>query len=93
MPIARPAVSAAARATPFLLAAALMTETVTTAHAADVPATSRIDAVTVYPTGAEITRTARVRLEAGDHAVLLADLPEQTIANSIRVKEIGRAHV
>jgi uncharacterized protein (TIGR02231 family) len=69
----------------LILAAALMTQT-SLAQAADVPATSRIEAVTVYPAGAEITRSARVRLEAGDHAIVLPDLPEQTIANSIRVE-------
>lgn len=67
---------------------ALMTD-LPPAHAADVPANSRIEAVTVYPTGAEITRVARVRLEAGDHAVVLSDLPEQTLTNSIRVEGRG----
>ena len=56
------------------------------AMAAEVKGTSRIEAVTVFPQGAEITRTAKVRLEAGEHAVLLSDLPGQAIPGSIRVE-------
>jgi len=59
------------------------------ASAADVKATSRIDAVTVYPQSAEVTRVAKVKLAAGEHVVLLTDLPASAIANSIRVE--GRA--
>jgi uncharacterized protein (TIGR02231 family) len=59
------------------------------AAAADVKTTSRIDAVTVYPQSAEVTRLAKVKLEAGEHVILLADLPASAIASSIRVE--GRA--
>lgn len=54
--------------------------------AAEVKGASRIEAVTVFPQGAEITRTAKVRLEGGEHAVLLSDLPGQAIPGSIRVE-------
>lgn len=54
--------------------------------AAEVKGASRIEAVTVFPQGAEITRTAKVRVEAGEHAVLLSDLPGQAIPGSIRVE-------
>ena len=56
------------------------------AAAADVRGTSRIDAVTVYPSGAEITRTARVKLEKGAHTLLFTDLPSEAVAASIRVE-------
>ena len=56
------------------------------AVAAEVKGTSRIDAVTVYPAGAEIVRTARVKLEKGDHTLLFADLPAEAVAASIRVE-------
>jgi uncharacterized protein (TIGR02231 family) len=56
------------------------------AAAADVKGTSRIDAVTVYPSGAEITRTARVKLEKGAHTLLFTDLPSEAVAASIRVE-------
>ena len=56
------------------------------AHAADVAAVSMIDAVTVFPSGAEVTRLARVKLTAGEQRVVLADLPAQAIPGSIRVE-------
>jgi uncharacterized protein (TIGR02231 family) len=62
---------------------------VTGAHAAEVKGTSRIDAVMVFPSGAEITRLAKVRLERGDHVILFTDLPARAIHGSIRVE--GRA--
>ena len=65
------------------------------AHAADVKATSKIDAVTVFPTGAELTRIGKVRLEAGDHVLMFADLPARAIPSSIRVegKATGRLEI
>jgi uncharacterized protein (TIGR02231 family) len=56
------------------------------AAAAEIKGSSRIDAVTVYPAGAEVVRTARVRLEKGEHTLLFADLPAEAIAASIRVE-------
>src|SRR6185436_8089716 len=56
------------------------------AHAADVKGASRIDAVTVYPSGAEITRVGKVKLERGDHVILFTDLPERALHSSIRVE-------
>lgn len=49
------------------------------ASAAEIKGTSHVAAVTVFPTGAEVTRTARVRIEAGEHTVLFADLPAQAV--------------
>jgi hypothetical protein len=45
------------------------------AEAADVTAPSRVDAVIVYPSGAEIARTLKVKVEPGEHAVVINDLP------------------
>ncbi len=56
------------------------------ALAAEVPARSRIEGVMVFPNGAEIVRTAKVKLEAGEHTVLLTDLPAQAVPGSIRVE-------
>ena len=69
-----------------LAALSLASATLSAAHAADVTAASRIDAVVVYPQGAEVARTVKVRLEPGEHAVLLNDLPAGALANSIRVE-------
>jgi uncharacterized protein (TIGR02231 family) len=57
-----------------------------TAAAADIKGSSRIDAVTVYPAGAEIVRTARVKMEKGEHTLLFADLPADALASSVRVE-------
>jgi len=53
--------------------------------AEDVTATSHVDAVTVFLSGAEVTRAARLNLEKGDHTIVFNDLPAETVANSIRV--------
>ncbi|MBX9926054.1 MAG: mucoidy inhibitor MuiA family protein [Hyphomicrobiaceae bacterium] len=65
------------------------------AAAADVIAASAIDAVTVFPSGAEITRLAKVKLTAGDNRVILPDLPAQAIGNSVRIegKAVGRLDI
>lgn len=63
--------------------------------AAEIPAASRVDQVTVFPAGAEVTRLARVRVEKGEHAIVLADLPAQAVQNSIRVdgKATGKIEI
>ncbi len=65
------------------------------ATAADVLAQSKITAVTVFPSGAEITRSAKVKIEAGEHTLVFADLPAQAIASSIRVegKSVGKLDI
>jgi len=67
-----------------LLVALLMTATA--AEAADVLGSSRVTAVMVFPSGAEVTRQGRMKLEAGDHAIVFADLPARVISSSIRVE-------
>lgn len=69
-----------------IVALSLASLTLSTAHAADIAATSKIDAVIVYPSGAEIARTAKIKLEPGEHAILLNDLPAGALAQSIRVE-------
>src|SRR5712671_6389891 len=56
---------------------------------AEIRGTSRIDAVTVYPLGAEVTRIGRVTMERGEHVILFTDLPAQALPGSLRVE--GRA--
>jgi len=56
------------------------------AEAADIGATSQISAVTVFPTGAEVTRLAKVRIPAGDHTVVVDHLPPTAISGSVRVE-------
>lgn len=59
------------------------------AHAADVSAVSRVDSVLVFPSGAEVRRVAKLKLEGGEHTVVLSDLPQQAIPASIRVEGKG----
>ncbi len=59
------------------------------AFAADVPVTSRVDAVTVFPRGAEVSRVAKVKIEKGMHTVVLADVPADADPSSIRVEGLA----
>jgi uncharacterized protein (TIGR02231 family) len=56
-----------------------------------VRAPSRIDAVTVYRTGARVTRAAKAELPAGPARVLLEGLPLELDDDSIRVDGKGTA--
>jgi uncharacterized protein (TIGR02231 family) len=57
--------------------------------AAELRGSSRIDAVTVFPTGAEVTRVSKIKLEPGEHSIVFPDLPAQALPGSIRIE--GRA--
>jgi uncharacterized protein (TIGR02231 family) len=72
-----------------ILIAAVALSAPLSVEAADVAATSKIDAVTVFPAGAEVTRSAKVQLAAGEHTIILTDLPPSANPSSIRVE--GRA--
>jgi len=65
------------------------------AQAAEVTAPSKVDAVVVFPSGAEVTRLAKVRIEQGEHTLLINDLPREAQAGSIRVegKATGRLDI
>jgi uncharacterized protein (TIGR02231 family) len=58
----------------------------TQALAAEIKGASVIDAVTVYPAGAEIARIGKVAIERGEHTLLFTDLPADAVASSIRVE-------
>lgn len=57
-----------------------------TARAAEFSLASKIEAVTVFPAGAEISRTVSIDLAPGAHTLILKDLPGGIAANSIRVE-------
>ena len=59
------------------------------AFAADVPVPSRVDAVTIFPRGAEVSRVAKVKLEKGLHTVIISDVPADAVPNSIRVEGLA----
>lgn len=58
--------------------------------AADIPATSSIDTVVVFPQGAEVRRVVKLAVPAGAHTIVIPDLPAQAQAASIRVE--GKAN-
>ncbi len=58
----------------------------TASLAADIKASSSIDAVTVFPEGAEITRVVKVLLASGDQTVILRDLPGSLVSDSVRIQ-------
>ena len=56
------------------------------ARAADVAASSAVDAVTVYPDGASVTRIISLDLPAGDNSAVLKDFPLTLDPSSLRVE-------
>lgn len=50
-----------------------------------IPATSRVTAVTIYPQGAEVTREVSFTAPAGDHEVVVLDIPSLVAAEGLRV--------
>ena len=71
---------------PHLLALLLLCLAASAANADDLKATSRIESVTVFPAGAEVTRVGKLKMDRGDHVLLFSDLPPRAIGNSIRVE-------
>ena len=56
------------------------------AQAADLDAASAVDAVTVYPDGASVTRVVTLDLPAGDNSAILKDFPLTLDPSSLRVE-------
>ncbi len=77
------------------LALGMLLSTSLTVDAADIAARSAVDAVTVFPQGAEVRRVAKVKVPAGSHVIVIPDLPAQAQAASIRVeaKATGRLEI
>jgi uncharacterized protein (TIGR02231 family) len=62
-------------------------------RAADLDAASAIDAVTVYPDGATVTRVITVDLPSGDNILVAKDFPLSLNASSLRVEGESGAKV
>ena len=56
------------------------------ARAADIAASSAVDAVTVYPDGASVTRVITLDLPAGENSAVLKDFPLTLDPSSLRVE-------
>ncbi|MCA0402055.1 MAG: mucoidy inhibitor MuiA family protein [Proteobacteria bacterium] len=59
------------------------------AQAASLSATSRIEGVTLYPDAALVSRRVSVEIPAGEHEVVLSDLPAQIDPASLRIEGAG----
>ena len=75
------------------LLASVAVAAVLPAAAAEVEITSRIDAVTVYPDGATVTRLIRLDLPAGETTLLARDFPLTLDPSSLRVEGEGGARL
>src|SRR6186997_900572 len=64
----------------------LATLAVTPAGAADLDVTSAVDAVTVYPDGASVTRLITLDLPSGDSTLVAKDFPLTLDPSSLRVE-------
>ncbi|MGY4573551.1 mucoidy inhibitor MuiA family protein [Bradyrhizobium sp. USDA 3256] len=60
-------------------------------HAANLDAVSQVDAVTVYPDGASVTRVITLDLPAGDSTLIARDFPMGLDPSSLRVDGEGGA--
>ena len=58
----------------------------TAAFAVEIPAQTKIDSVTVFLRGAEVTRTGKVKIDKGEHTIVIADVPASAVPGSIRVE-------
>jgi uncharacterized protein (TIGR02231 family) len=71
----------------MLFASALLATTCcTSVWAAEFSPPSKIDAVMVYPQGADVVRVVEFDVPVGEHSLILADLPQNIDAQSIRVE-------
>src|SRR5258708_17553348 len=61
------------------------------AWAADLDASSAVDAVTVYPDGASVTRVISLDLPSGDNTLVAKDFPLTLDPSSLRVEGEGGA--
>ena len=66
---------------------------VTPAGAADLDVSSAVDAVTVYPDGANVTRIIALDLPAGDSTLVAKDFPLSLDVSSLRVEGEGGARL
>lgn len=67
----------------------LATTCCTNVFAAEFSPSSHIDAVTVFPQGADVVREVAYDVPAGSHSLILSDLPQNIDNQSIRVEGVG----
>ncbi len=62
-------------------------------QAAEIKTNSTIKAVTIYPSSAKVVRISRVKLEAGEHDVIINNLPINLNESSLRVSGEGQGTI
>ncbi len=67
----------------------LATTCCTSVYAAEFSPASRIDAVTVFPQGADVVREVEIDVPAGEHSLILKDLPQTIDPQSIRIEGVS----
>lgn len=72
-----------------LASAFLLAVPIGSLQAAEVVSPSRIDQVTVFLSGAEVTRVAKVTLDKGEHVIIFDDVPAAAVPGSIRVDGVA----
>jgi uncharacterized protein (TIGR02231 family) len=77
----------------LLCVATIAIATAVPAMAAEIETSSQVDAVTVYPDGATVTRVIRLDLPAGDSTLLAHDFPLSLDPSSLRVEGEGAARL
>ncbi len=75
----------------FLISTSALTLTASALLAADIPADSTIEAATLYPRGATLTRSATFDATAGQHRIIIDDLPLSFDPASLRIEGAGDA--
>lgn len=63
------------------------------ASAADIEVGGRVSAVTLYTRGAEITRSARTAIAAGQHTLIFRGIPVEVASESLRASGSGAVNV
>ena len=77
-----------------IFAFTLLTATsLSTVYADELPFDSGIEKVTVFPRGATITRLAKGQVGAGDHVIVIDDLPGNISPDSVRVKGVSEGEL
>ncbi len=76
-----------------VVALLLTTTSLSTAFAAEIDAASRVDAVTVFPFGAEVTRVAEARIGAGEHTLVFDGLPGELVPETLRIEGVGGGRI
>jgi uncharacterized protein (TIGR02231 family) len=72
-----------------LIAFLLATTCIGQAFADEIKAPSHIDSVTVFPQGADVIRAVDIQVSAGEHSLILDNLPSTIDVQSIRVEGVG----